>query len=130
MQRDTDLRPILTYFLYPLALAALSSFSTIAFAINLGFLDQAPVRHFTSSDTELMTRTVDDVLDNAADGEMRDWRNEETGSSGEVTAIRSFDQQDMSCRRIRISNEARGTTGSADYDVCKVDGTWRVLRVL
>ncbi len=129
MQRGTDLRNILTYCLYPTVLALFSSFSPTALAINLGFLDQAPIRFFTQSDTELMTRTVDDVLDSAADGETRDWRNEETGNSGDVAAIRSFNHQDMSCRQVRISNQARGTTGNATYDICKVDGTWKVLRV-
>jgi len=129
MQRGTDLRTILTYFLYPAVLGVLSSSPTTALAINLGFLDQAPIRFFTQSDTELMTRTVDDVLDSVADGETRDWRNEETGNSGEVAAIRSFNHQDMSCRQVRISNQARGTTGNATYDICKVDRTWKVLRI-
>jgi surface antigen len=110
-----------------LALVALLGPLPAATAAVYGFLDQGAVRYFNTEDTQLMSATIDAVLEAPADGEARTWRNENTGSHGSVTALRSFRKNDMPCRRIEIRNHARGTDDRSIADLCRVDGAWKVL---
>jgi hypothetical protein len=35
----------------------------------------------------------------------------------------------MACRRVRVTNHARGIDDTATADMCQVDGAWKVLRL-
>lgn len=116
-----------TRSLFGLAAAAPS----LALALDLAFLNQAPIRYMSDADVKLMETAVTEVLDQAADGGRSDWQNEETGHSGSVTAVRSFSDNGMSCRTIQIDNRVPQATqggGSSTHDLCKVGGEWKILR--
>lgn len=101
-------------------------------ALDLTFLDQAPIRFFNDEDTKLMSDTTDKALDEAKDGEEVRWSNDQTGSSGTITPVRSFTRQGKDCRRLRVVNLAsKATRGSAtsNVDFCKVEGTWKILTI-
>ena len=103
----------------------------IALAFDLTFLDQAPIRFMSDAEIDMMEATVVETLDKAADGETLTWRNDDTGNSGSVTAVKSFSEGDLSCRRIEIVNQvAKATRGSASsmMDMCQIDGSWKILR--
>ena len=90
------------------------------------FLGQSPARHFDQRDNALMAEAVDAALADPAAGATHDWRNAETGSSGSATAgpVRPRDGRD--CRSLRLINRARGQEASSIYDMCRVDGVWKV----
>lgn len=101
-------------------------------ALDLTFLDQAPIRFFNDEDMKLMSNASDKALDEANDGEEVRWSNDQTGNSGAITPVRSFARQGQDCRRLRVVNLAsKATRGSAtsNVDFCKVDGTWKILTI-
>ncbi len=103
----------------------------IAFALDLTFLDQAPIRYMSDAEIDMMEATVAETLDKAADGETLTWRNDDTGNSGSVTAVKSFSERDLTCRRIEIVNrDAKAAFGGASsmFDMCQIDGGWKILR--
>ena len=104
--------------------AALGS-ATAASAANLGFLKDAPIARFTEQDLTLFKQTLDEVLDKGADGEARRWSNPETKAGGEIKAIKSFERGATPCRRVAISNAAKGLSASGQYNFCKQPtGQW------
>lgn len=115
-----------------LVTAALVAFvaSPTAHALNLTFLDQAPIRFFNETDIERMSNAADKALDETTDGEAVQWKNDKTGNSGTITPVRSYSRQGQDCRRLRIESQARlATRGSAtsNVDLCKVEGAWKIL---
>ena len=101
-------------------------------ALDLTFLDQAPIRFFNDADLKLMSDAADKALDQAKDGEDVSWSNDQTGSSGTITPVRSFARQGKDCRRLRVVNLAsKATRGGANsnVDFCNVDGTWKILTI-
>jgi surface antigen len=110
---------------------ALAAAPAVALAFDLTFLDQAPIRYMNDDDIGMMQATVLEVLDQAKDGEERGWRNDKTGNSGSVTAIKSFSEKGLSCRGIQIDNRApEATQGGAisTHELCKVGDEWKILR--
>ena len=100
--------------------------------IDLSFMDQAPVRFLSDADTDLLNQTSELVLNEAKDGESRTWQGKESGSSGTITAVKSFEEKGHACRRIRVLTLARKATGGqseALMDFCKIDGDWKILRM-
>lgn len=101
--------------------------------LDLSFLGQAPLRFFNEEDLRLMGEATDQALDGADDGEEIAWSNEQTGSSGTITPIRSFTRQDNDCRRVEIVNRAKQATrgaASTRVDFCNAEGTWKVLSIV
>jgi surface antigen len=101
-------------------------------AVNFGFLEQAPVRFLSDADTALLGDTIIRVLNESADGESKTWQGEQSGDSGTVTAVSSFENDGRECRRVQIDTRAaKATRGGATslMDLCKVGEEWRILRV-
>ncbi len=100
----------------------------IGIASNLGFLKDAPITRFTGQDLEIFQSTLYDTLDQNADGSTRHWENPKTGSAGEIVVVKSIAQDSQRCRRVRISNRARGyAEAKTDAVFCKeADGQWKV----
>jgi surface antigen len=101
-------------------------------ALDLTFLDQAPIRFFDNTDLKMMSDAADQALDKAEVGEAVNWSNEQTGNSGNLTPTRSFSRDGKDCRRLEIVSLARkATRGSATsrVDFCNIDGTWRILTI-
>ena len=97
----------------------------LAMAVGLGFLRNAPVRHFDREDMNLMMKNAGEVLDSTVPNASRDWSNPRTGNSGQAEVRDQFIGTDGApCKRLRISNKVkRGNVRSdATYTVCKYTG--------
>lgn len=96
---------------------------------NLGFLKDAPITRFKGADLKMFQSNLVDALEQGADGSTRSWTNAKTGSSGEITVIKTFTQDNKRCRRTRIANRAQGyAEAKTDSVFCKeTDGRWTVL---
>ena len=100
--------------------------------LDLSFLGPAPLRYFNDADLKLMSDAADQALETAKDEEPVDWRNEQTGNSGTITPVRSFNWQENDCRRLEVVNLSAGAAGGrsdAEYDFCKVEGAWKILDI-
>ena len=105
---------------------------TLVQGLDLSFLGQAPLRYFNDADLKLMSDAADQALETTKDGEPVDWSNEQTGSSGTITPVRSFSWRGDDCRRLNVVNrsaEAAGGRSEAEYDFCNVEGTWKILDI-
>jgi surface antigen len=113
----------------PPAAALLLTLAAGAGASMYGFLDQGAIRYFRGDDAKLMAANLDAVLADPAHRPGRDWRNPQTGSHGSAVVLESFEHDGMQCRRVRVSNHARGVDDLTTADMCKLDGAWKVLRL-
>jgi surface antigen len=96
---------------------------------NLDFLKDAPGAYFSKADMALFRKTAETALNEAKDGETRQWANADTGSSGDVTVVRTLPASDTQCRELRVTNRAAGRThterGVFCYDGAKDRWTLR-----
>ena len=92
-----------------------------------GWLRASPLSVFTEVDWEMLRKNARGALDGAADGTTASWENPDTGHSGSVTVLSSYEEDGRRCRKAKFTNEARGMTGIQTHRLCKVDdGTWKI----
>ena len=112
-----------------LALVAAFMMAPAALPQSLGWMRGEAASFFTDRDWELLRSTLGEALDGAADGEAREWRNENSGASGRITPLKTETRDQTTCRRLRIESEARGAKSSYRYLFCRVgDGPWALGR--
>jgi surface antigen len=95
----------------------------------MDWLRGTAVMQFRESDWTLVQDTARAVLEEAVDGERRDWRNETTGNRGAIKPILSFDFEGRPCRRLAFLNEAAtGARGISTHTLCRQDdGEWKLV---
>lgn len=114
--------------LVPLLLCLLG-LSSAAMGAVYGFLDQAPMRYFSAEDMAMMSANIDAVLADPNDDQEQSWSNDKTGNRGSAVSLRTFEENGMHCRRLRIDNHSQGNDERGTADLCQVDGRWKVLRL-
>ncbi|GEM_PF-1901811 len=111
---------------YPLLLFCLAASPALAF--NWGFLQDSPANRFQKGDFALMRQTLDTVLEQAPDGEAREWSNPATGAMGRIEALSSYEMKAMPCRRVEILNRVPQAEATSRFDFCRTDaGEWKVV---
>jgi hypothetical protein len=100
-----------------------------ATASSYSFLDQGAIRYFRGDDAALMSANLNAVLAAPEHEPAQDWENPATGSRGRAEVLTRFAHEGMPCRRVRITNHARGIDTVTIADMCDVDGSWKVLRL-
>lgn len=96
-------------------------------AVNLFWLDSAPVRHFSDKDWEMATGAADEALMRREDGETVTWENAESGHSGAVSVMRTLQRNGRTCRDLAIENHAGGKSGRSEFLFClQPDGQWKI----
>ena len=96
-------------------------------AVNLFWLDTAPVRHFSDKDWELATGAADEALAGREDGETVTWKNAESRNSGDVRVTRTLQRDGKTCRSLAIENRAGGKSGSSEFLFCEQPGgEWKI----
>ena len=95
---------------------------------QFGWLRASPVSLFTPTDWEILRRNARDALDDAEDGTTASWQNPDTGHSGSVTVVSTFEEDGRRCRKATFRNEARGMKGEQTHRLCKVeDNSWKIV---
>ena len=98
------------------------------YAANVWFAQDMPISQMTGADIEILSSAAEEALENAPDGETRQWENPETGAGGALTPLSTSEEDGMRCRRLEIANEAKGKTARTEFDYCRqADGSWKVL---
>jgi surface antigen len=96
-----------------------------ALAGNYSFMADSPVTRFNAADKALYRAAIDKALAAEPGQPPVEWKNDQTGSSGSVTA-RAADQAD--CRLLAVTTRHAGMRGEAEHKVCKVDGQWKIAK--
>jgi len=105
-------------FLAPLLAAlALAAAAPGAAAQSMEFLRGSPLNHFDKEDVRLMMDNVRRVLASES-GAKSGWTNPKTGHSGEAETIGDFSADGMKCKRLRVSNSAKGLQAEMVYPLC------------
>lgn len=104
-------------------------FPSAAIAGNLNFLKDAPMAHMTAEDTELLRNSIQQVLNEADDGQTQEWKNPATGHGGSLSPVKTYSAYKTQCRTLKIVNQAGGETGNSQFDFCRdKDKSWKVLK--
>lgn len=108
-----------------LAICALAS-ANGAWAFSNHFLKDAPIAHFNREDVSLLMQAANAALNEAADGEVREWRNPKTGSAGTVKPLKTTDDQKGTCRTVAFSTSYQHLAASSQTVLCKqANGQWK-----
>jgi surface antigen len=99
-------------------------------AINLMFLSkESPARRFSDADWQYLNRAIDHSLEKVGDGASYRWDNPKSPASGLIEMLESSKEDDMPCRRMRMTNHYDDIKGVTEFVFCKQpDGEWKVLR--
>lgn len=102
------------------------SINTVS-AGNVRWLQDSALSKMTPEDMEKLRSAARNVLDYGSDNESRRWENAGTGANGVVTALDSFEQDGMFCRRLEAFHQVMGVSGRGVHVFCRQeDGTWRI----
>jgi hypothetical protein len=94
---------------------------------GLGFMNDSPLSYFNSEDMKLMRANADAVLGSESASAKAEWSNPKTKHSGGAEVVESFVADGMPCKRLRVTNAAKGVKSDAVYPLCKYPGKgWRV----
>lgn len=82
----------------------------------------------TASDIDHAVATMQIVLESSGNGEGLPWLNAETGNSGEITVLRTFQTDEgRFCRVFRDGMLISGASASFENTACRDEsGTWRL----
>jgi len=99
-----------------------------AVSAGLAFLKTSPIYYFDDTDRKMMMDAAQQVLNDADGSAMREWKNPGTSASGKVQGLGKFRSEDgLECRKVKVSNQARGLESEATYPVCRdTNGEWRL----
>jgi surface antigen len=109
-----------------LVIAVSTLFANSIYAFNTDFLSYSPVFYFTSQDTQIMEAATMNALNNGRDNAKVVWKNPKTGANGYVMPFNSTQKNGLSCRQLKVFNEANHVTGEATYQFCKINNEWKI----
>jgi surface antigen len=108
---------------------AMQVVATTAQASGLGFMARGPMARFNSADMKLLNGAVEQARSAPELGTPVEWANDQSGSSGSVTPVRTFEERGMTCRDLRVVNRHRQLESSGVFAMCqRKDGTWQWLQ--
>lgn len=114
---------------------AFAIFSAVSLCISSGaqafmtynFLTDSPQAYMNEADYNLLTQTLNDLLDNGKDGAKRSWKNPATNNTGSVKVILSYTDGTLNCRRVGfLLKTANQLKTRSEHNLCKIDNQWLV----
>ena len=93
----------------------------------VGLLKNGPAERFDDEDLRIFMETARKALNEGADNQTTSWENPKTKARGHVTVVRRFEWKKNPCRELKVHNEAQGRKGDSTFNLCQVDGKWRLL---
>jgi len=95
--------------------------SSAATAQNIGFLSKGPIAYLNDDDKAILSETLNQALENAADGDSVTWENPKTGHNGRIEILDTHEDYDTTCRTLRTHTSAAGREGGGVYRLCLAD---------
>lgn len=97
-----------------------------ATAQNIGFLSKGPIAYLSDDEKVMLSETLNQALENSADGETVTWDNPKSGHNGRIELLDTHEDYGTTCRTIRTHMTASGREGGGIYRLCRADdNTWR-----
>jgi len=93
----------------------------------VGLLKNTPAEFFDDEDVKLFLAAARGALDGVDDNQVRGWQNPRSGHHGDATVLRRFDSKGRPCKELRVRNEAQGRKSDQRFNLCSVEGRWRLL---
>ena len=122
------LSPILATIALQVALGIESLAAIDARAANLSFLQDSAMGEFNEEDIRLLTSAFNAVVADPKTPATHKWKNDASGNGGELRSLAAFlSPKGESCKRVRITNQAKKTSGKATYTVCKMPEGWQLV---
>ncbi len=119
----TRLRSLLAILLCCLAAAPIGPIH----AGQVHFPEESPVSGMTEVDTRMLRQAARVALEDAEDGVMVHWENQETGAAGVLTPLSTSQRAGKVCRQLELFSDAGGQRGRSVFNFCRqADGSWRV----
>jgi surface antigen len=82
---------------------------------------------FTPEDRQIIREIADNMLNDDPDGSSRPWSNTKSGSSGNLSIVRSYEYKGMPCRDLEVDNKTGERKGQWALRMCRIkDGTWKI----
>ena len=100
-----------------------------ASAATMGYAKDSPIGKFNEEDMALFQGASQKALNEAADGEIVEWKNASTGSAGSISPLKSFERGGLKCRSVRVKNQHKSLRGSQTATMCRQsDGAWKIAK--
>jgi surface antigen len=93
----------------------------------VGLLKNTPAERFDEDDLRLFLDHARKALNEAPDNQPVSWENPKTRARGDVTVLSRYQWKSYPCKELRVRNEAAGRKGTNTFNLCSVDGKWRLL---
>jgi hypothetical protein len=82
---------------------------------------------FTPEDRQIISEIAGNMLNADPDGSSRPWSNTKSGSSGNLSIVRSYEYKGMPCRDLEVDNRTGERKGQWALRMCQIkDGTWKI----
>ncbi|MEW8524751.1 MAG: RT0821/Lpp0805 family surface protein [Candidatus Thiodiazotropha endolucinida] len=95
---------------------------------DLHFLKNSPARYFTKQDWDIAKTATRDILENSELGDSVMWDNPDSGNSGKLTILKAGKSSGKLCKKLEITNRAKGQEGTSNSIFCKQpDGKWKTV---
>ena len=93
----------------------------------IGLLKNTPAERFDEDDLRLFLEHARKALNEAPDNQPVSWENPKTRARGDITVVRRFEWKSLPCKELQVRNEAAGRKGTNTFNLCSVEGKWRLL---
>jgi len=101
--------------------------SGLAQAQYASLLKDSVAQRFDDEDLRMFLDAARQALHGAAENETLKWQNPKTRHGGEITLLRNFESKGRACKEVKVFNQAQGRKATNNFDLCQVDGKWRLL---
>jgi len=101
-------------------------FALPAQAYQYDFLKDAPVYYFSNQDLKMYSAAGEKALDKTKDGATVSWRNPTSGSFGTITPVATTHKKDLTCRTLKIVNNAKSRRESSSITLCRYPAGWKI----
>ena len=124
-------RPVLKQMKYGSQLLLTLTFGLAALscqASNWQWLHNSGLGNLSEADWRVMSQTLEEALDTAADGDSRHWNNPESGQQGEITILNTLKDTNPPCRQVRLSPDRNAGRDGKPLTFCKDAGKKWLIR--
>ena len=101
--------------------------SAPAMAQYASLLRDSAAQRFDDEDLRMVLDNARKALNETPDNQTTSWENPKTRHRGEVTVLRSFEAMGGRCKEVKVLNQAQGRKESNNFNLCQVDGKWRLV---
>ena len=100
---------------------------SIASAVNFQWLTDSAAQEFTEQDWVVFSDALDSALNQAEDGGIQQWSNEQSGNSGSIEVDNTRQTEHGTCRQVITTNRTARQLGTSNLTMClQPDGSWKI----